>query len=192
MTPRIYKMWSQWVATEEMQRPINRQFSTLNWSCLTVRHRCSVCTLTKLHTHPYTTILSHVWVIQMGFRLVIGFTEHLQIVITSNYSANGIHTLCSALRHMLRLLSLLCLHQSLPGDGSQQCSVLPCSRPYRLVTVPQLIAPTVLLIISRHRQQRKRCFSVAVSIVAFASDGMPSWSLLSHCLTMAIVYKAIT
>jgi hypothetical protein len=36
------------------------------------------------------------------------------------------------------LLSLLCLHQSLPGEGSQQCPLLPCSHSYRLATVSQL------------------------------------------------------
>jgi hypothetical protein len=39
---------------------------------------------------------------------------------------------------MLSLLNLLCFHQSLPGNGSQQCPLLPSSRPYRLVTVSQL------------------------------------------------------
>jgi hypothetical protein len=72
--------------------------------------------------------------------LVIEFAEHLQIVTTSNYSAiANSHTLCSSLQHVLSLLSLLCFHQLLPGDGSQQCPLLPCSRSYRLVTVPQLI-----------------------------------------------------
>jgi hypothetical protein len=37
-------------------------------------------------------------------------------------------------QHTQRLLSLLCLHQSLSGDGSQQYPPLPCSRSYRLVT----------------------------------------------------------
>jgi hypothetical protein len=50
-----------------------------------------------------------------------------------------IHTLCSSLQHILSLLSLLCLHQSLSGDdGSQPCPLLACSRCYRLANVPQL------------------------------------------------------
>jgi hypothetical protein len=32
---------------------------------------------------------------------------------------------------VLSLLSLRCLHQSMPGDGSQQCILLQCSRSYR-------------------------------------------------------------
>jgi hypothetical protein len=58
-----------------------------------------------------TKILSRVWsvIIEM-FGMVIGFIEHLQNVTTNNSG---------------RLLSLLCLHQSLPGDGSQQCPLFP-------------------------------------------------------------------
>jgi hypothetical protein len=46
-----------------------------------------------------------------------------------------------------------CLHQSLPGDGSQQCSLLPCSRPYWPATVSQL-APALLTAVSRHSRNR--------------------------------------
>jgi hypothetical protein len=49
-----------------------------------------------------------------------------------------IHILCSSLQRALSHLSLLCLHQSFPGDGSQQCPLLRCSRPYRLATVSKL------------------------------------------------------
>jgi hypothetical protein len=48
-----------------------------------------------------------------------------------------IHTLCSSLQHAISLRSLLCLHQSLPAVGYQQCPLLLCSRSYRLATVPQ-------------------------------------------------------
>jgi hypothetical protein len=34
---------------------------------------------------------------------------------------------------------MLCVRQSLPGDGSQQCPLLPRSHSYRLATVSQLI-----------------------------------------------------
>jgi hypothetical protein len=37
----------------------------------------------------------------------------------------------------LSLLSLLCVRQ-LSGNSFQQCSLLPCSRSYRLATAPQL------------------------------------------------------
>jgi hypothetical protein len=51
----------------------------------------------------------------MGF--VIGFIEHLQIITKVTIALSLIHTLCSLLQHLLSLLSLLCLHQSLPDDG---------------------------------------------------------------------------
>jgi hypothetical protein len=44
-----------------------------------------------------------------------------------------IYTLYKSLQHMLNLLSVLRLNQSLPGNGSQQCLLL-CSRPYQLAT----------------------------------------------------------
>jgi hypothetical protein len=83
-----------------------------------------------------------------GFRFVIGFMDHLQIVTTSNYSAianlhtqqfTTVHTMyvegvgqksgpCTATfndllcfpQHILSLLSLLCLHHSLPYNGFQR------------------------------------------------------------------------
>jgi hypothetical protein len=48
------------------------------------------------------------------------------------------HTVCSSLQHVLTQLSLLCLHQSLPGDGFQQCPLFLCSHSYQFVTAPQL------------------------------------------------------
>jgi hypothetical protein len=45
-------------------------------------------------------------------------------------------TLHKLLQDTLGLLSLLCLHKSLSGDGSEQC-LLPCSRSYRQATVTQ-------------------------------------------------------
>jgi hypothetical protein len=54
----------------------------------------------------------------MGFGLVTGFTGHLQIITTSNYSAIGdSHT-----QHFTtarRLFGLLYLYQSLAGNGFQ-------------------------------------------------------------------------
>jgi hypothetical protein len=66
-----------------------------------------------------------------------------------------IHTLFSSLLHILSLLSLLCLHQSLPCDGSEQCLLLSCSRSYRLATVPQLT----------HRQSQRQTY--------FTTGGLP-------------------
>jgi hypothetical protein len=66
--------------------------------------------------------------------------------------------------------SLLCLHQLLPGDDSQQCPLFSCSRSYRLATVSQRtpcsscrrstdwLSLTVLLITSRHGLHKKTPF----------------------------------
>jgi hypothetical protein len=48
-----------------------------------------------------------------------------------------IHALCSSLQHVLSLLSLPCLHQSLPGDGSRQRPLFPWSDSSRLTNVSQ-------------------------------------------------------
>jgi hypothetical protein len=118
-----------------------------------------------------------------GFGLVN--VEHLctQLVITKRYCY---FTLCNSLHYCahVSLLSLLCLHQSLPGVGVQQCSLLPCSRFYQLSTVSQLTSQQ-----GRHRRHRS---SAAVSIVAFAFVRIPTWSLLSHRLETTVIYRVIT
>jgi hypothetical protein len=61
----------------------------------------------------------------MVFGLVIEFIEQLQVVTTSNYIAiANSHTHSSSLQHVLSLLSLLCLHQSLSGNGFEGCRSL--------------------------------------------------------------------
>jgi hypothetical protein len=47
----------------------------------------------------------------MGFGLIIGFIEHLQIVTQVTIALSLSHTLCSSLQHLLILLSLLFLQQ---------------------------------------------------------------------------------
>jgi hypothetical protein len=46
-----------------------------------------------------------------------GIYELLQNVTTRKISLSLIHTFCSSLQHAIYLLSLLCLHQSLSGNG---------------------------------------------------------------------------
>jgi hypothetical protein len=122
----------------------------------------------------------------VGFALIIGFSELLQNVTTNNYSATAnSHTL--QLQHALNLLGLLCLHQSLPGDGSQQFPLLPYSRSIPAGDCPtaEIIAPAVLLITSRHGQRRKHRSSVTVSnccranmLVSLLSNGCCSFAYL--------------
>jgi hypothetical protein len=71
------------------------------------------------------------------------FRSSLQVTLALSL----IHILCSSLQHVLSLLSLLC-HQSLPGDRSHQCPLLPCLRYYQLATLPQ-ITHTLLTAVSR-------------------------------------------
>jgi hypothetical protein len=55
----------------------------------------------------------------MGFGLEIGFTELLENLTTSNYSAkDNSHKHCSSLQHVRNLLSLLFLPQLSHGNGS--------------------------------------------------------------------------
>jgi hypothetical protein len=62
---------------------------------------------------------------------------------------------------------VLCLHQSLRGNGSQQCPLLPCSRPYRLATVSQLS-----LSLSLNRNSRPRIQS---HVTTDDHSVSPSW-----------------
>jgi hypothetical protein len=75
---------------------------------------------------PISSILSQVWVITdgvwIGNWIYWTLTDHNYSVITNS------HTLSSSLQHVLSLLSLLCLHQLVPGSGFQ----------HRTIPVPQL------------------------------------------------------
>jgi hypothetical protein len=60
-----------------------------------------------------------------GFVLEIVFIEPLQIVTTSKaYAVTVLHVLQKSLSDTLGLLSLLCVHQSLSGNGFQRCRSL--------------------------------------------------------------------
>jgi hypothetical protein len=60
-----------------------------------------------------------------GVSKVIGFIEQLQnVTIQVTVALSSIHTLYNLLQHARSLFSLLCLYQSLPGNGLQRRSVL--------------------------------------------------------------------
>jgi hypothetical protein len=67
-------------------------------------------------------------------------------MVTTTITWSLIHTLCILLQHALGLICLLCLHQSLPGDGSQPYPMIPCSLSCRLATVS--LVPTLLTAVS--------------------------------------------
>jgi hypothetical protein len=73
----------------------------------------------------------------MGFGLATGFTEHLQIVTTSNYRY---FTLCSSLQHVLSRLSPLCLHHVLLCFRAHIHSCLPSQDSTDLT--PRLLRPS--------------------------------------------------
>jgi hypothetical protein len=76
----------------------------------------------------------------MGFGLVCGFIELLQIVTTSNIALWLIHTLCSSLRHVLNILSSVSSPMDVP--------LLPGSRPRRLAANSHQL-PTLLIAVLR-------------------------------------------
>jgi hypothetical protein len=135
----------------------------------------------------------------MGFGLVIGFIEHLQIVTTLNYSVIANSHTVRFIRARISLLSLLCLHQSLPGDGFQKCRLLPCSRSYRLATVPQLTdcSKCPAYNISARTAQKTPflcccihcCFRVVWDAHVIATQPLPSNDLClqSHYLATVVV-----
>jgi hypothetical protein len=77
------------------------------------------------------TVMTRNWVTKTGSGLVIGFTDHLQIV-------NTCLTLYDSLQQTLSLLSLLCLHQSL--SGNDLTAYVPPTLGSRTIPVPQLSA----------------------------------------------------
>jgi hypothetical protein len=105
------------------------------------------------------------------------------------------------------VFSLLLLHQSLPGDGSQQRPLLPCSRSYRLATVPQQ-TPTLLTTVSRffsngslpslhslgtdpteNAASNRSSIAACVSVATITSNGR---CLQSHYLATVIVLLLIS
>jgi hypothetical protein len=115
-----------------------------------------------------------------------------------------IHTLYNSLQHPLSLPSLLCLHQSLSGNGFQHRSFLSfCVHALigRGLTPKYLNSGFVLLITSRQGQHRKHLFSS--SIVAprrcptdrleNTSPQLVHWCVLGNCcVATGVVYGVIT
>jgi hypothetical protein len=83
-----------------------------------------------VHCHAYECLYT-------ALGLVVVFIEHLRSQTQVSIALLLIHAPCRSLQHVLSLHGALCLHQ-LSGDGSQQCTLLPCSRFYRLATVSEL------------------------------------------------------
>jgi hypothetical protein len=75
----------------------------------------------------------------MEFGLVIGFIEHLLILTTSNYSTITNSYTLQFTAACTKLFSLLCLHQSLPGNSSQW-QTFPLLWVSWTIPVPQLPA----------------------------------------------------
>jgi hypothetical protein len=74
----------------------------------------------------------------MGFGLVVGFIEHLQILTTSNYSAIAIsHTLQFTTARTKSPQSAVFTSGGNTGDRSQQCPLLPAGD--RPTTTPTLL-----------------------------------------------------
>jgi hypothetical protein len=68
---------------KEKERNYKCQICRCHWEILGF-HSNELSTMNMSHERK---VLSRVWVTIDGFRLVIGFIDHLQIVTTSNYSA---------------------------------------------------------------------------------------------------------
>jgi hypothetical protein len=106
-----------------------------------------------------TNILSHVWVwLSMGFGLVIGFIELLQIVTASNNS-----TIANS--HMLQFTTARTKSSQFAVSLLVVWSQI-ATLSYQVATVPQLTlcskCPTYT---SRHGTYRKHCSSVAVQLL---------------------------
>jgi hypothetical protein len=69
-------------------------------------------------------ILSRVKLLYMGFGLVTGFIGLLPVITKVTITVSLVYTPNSSLWHALSLLSVLCLHQSLLGNGSE-CHIYP-------------------------------------------------------------------
>jgi hypothetical protein len=75
---------------------------------------------------------------------------------------------------------LLCLHRPLPGDGSS----LPCSRPYRLETTPQLTSCSSdcrLVLVSGYHLEPMTRFLFSVWQLRISCCGAPSLTRGWHC-----------
>jgi hypothetical protein len=99
--------------------------------------------------------------------LLITYKSQLQVTVALSL----IHALFSPLEHVLSLLSLLCLHQSLSGDGSQQCLLLPCLPPGDYLT-----------------SQSKNYVTTDDQLASLSWNKAPIWGLrpdLYYCLTVA-------
>jgi hypothetical protein len=115
---------------------------------------------------------------------------YLQVTIALSL----IYILCNSLQHVLSLFNLLCLHQSLPADGSQRCQLLPCSRSYRLITHNYLIFLQLSSQGSLVIAAAPRCITTTLTA---QKTPLPTVFLLFHAsrghyLVTSLVYRDIT
>jgi hypothetical protein len=101
----------------------------------------------------------------MGFGLVIGFIEHLQIV---TIALSLIHILCSSVQHILS--SVCCVFTSccLATDSALSSAAALMWFKGWCLSHNSLFVPTVLLTTSQHRPHRKHRSSVAVQLLLSA------------------------
>jgi hypothetical protein len=128
----------------------------------------------------------------MGFRLVNGFIDHLytQFGTISNYStiaylhnsqittapSKPFPACCVFISHSLATASN-------KGESSASCAQVLSSQP-PMQNSTKLIAPTVLVVTSRHRPHRKHCSSIAASVFVAIGTCLPS-----RCLETAAVFS---
>jgi hypothetical protein len=83
----------------------------------TVIHHAAIITISSSSDRP--TLTQRDSVTRDVFGLVTGFTEHLQLVTTSNDYNPRLYTVCNLLRHAFSLLRMLRLHES-SGNSFQR------------------------------------------------------------------------
>jgi hypothetical protein len=122
----------------------------------------------------FSLIYCHVYEWQrrgLDWQLDLLNSTYLQVTIALSL----IHALYNSLQHILSLLSPLCLHQPLSGNGNQRCSLL--SFHVHALTGPRLFpnklnSVLLLLVTSQHGPHRKHRFQQFYCCVTHLSHGL--------------------